>query len=62
MKKPLSLAFLAAGLVLLVFGIQANSSAGSSVSRFFTGTPTHEAMWLLAGAAAAIIIGLGGLS
>ena len=61
MRKPLSLAFLAAGVVLLIFGVQASSSAGSSVSRFLTGAPTHEAMWLLAAAAAAIMIGLGGL-
>jgi hypothetical protein len=61
MKKPISLAFLAAGIVLLIFGVQAASSAGSSVSRFFTGNPTHEAMWLLTSAAVAIIIGLGGL-
>jgi len=61
MKKPISLAFLAAGAVLLILGVQAYSSAGSSVSRLFTGAPTHEATWLLAGAAVAIIVGLGGI-
>ena len=61
MKMPFSLAFLAIGVVLLVFGVQASSSAGSTVSRFFTGAPTHEAMWLLTGAAVAIVVGLGGL-
>ena len=61
MNKALSLAFLTAGAILLVFGLQASSSAGSSVSRFFTGAPTHEAMWLLTSAAVAIVIGLGGL-
>jgi uncharacterized protein DUF3185 len=62
MKKPLSIAFLAAGAVLLFFGIQAESSTGSSVSRFFTGAPTHEAIWLLVSAAVAIVVGLAGLS
>jgi hypothetical protein len=61
MKKPISLAFLAAGIVLLIFGAQAASSTGSSISRFFTGNPTHETMWLLTSAAVAILIGLGGL-
>ena len=60
MRKTLSLACLAAGAVLLFFGLQASSSAGSGVSRFFTGSPTHETMWLLTSAAIAIIIGLGG--
>jgi hypothetical protein len=60
MNKPISLAFLAAGVVLLVFGVQASSSTGSSVSRFFTGAPTHEAIWLLTSASVAIVIGLSG--
>lgn len=61
MKRPLALAFLAAGAVLLFFGAQASDSAGSSVSRFFTGAPTHETAWLLAGGAAAAVVGLAGL-
>lgn len=60
MNRTLSLAFLAAGLVLLILGVQASSSAGSSVSRFFTGAPTHEATWLLTSAAVAVVIGLAG--
>jgi hypothetical protein len=60
MNKPVSLAFLAAGVALLVLGVQASSSTSSSVSRFFTGAPTHEAVWLLTSAAVAIVIGLSG--
>jgi hypothetical protein len=60
MNRLLSLAFLAAGAVLLFLGVQAYTSAGSEVSRFFTGAPTHQATWLLAGAAVAIVVGLAG--
>ena len=60
MNKILSLAFLAAGGVLLLLGAQASSSTGSSVSRFFTGAPTHETTWLLACAAVALVVGLAG--
>jgi hypothetical protein len=61
MKKPFSLACLAAGAVFLILGVQASSSTSSRVSRFFTGAPTHEATWLLAGAAVAIAVGVAGI-
>jgi len=47
MKKPLGIALLAVGIILTIFGISASDSLGSDISRFFTGTPTDKAIWLL---------------
>ena len=59
MNRIMSLALLAGGIVLLVFGISATESFGSDVSRFFTGSPTDKAIWMLIGGIAATVVGLG---
>ena len=61
MNKLISLAILAGGIVLVVFGVAATESFSSDISRFFTGTPTDKAIWMLIGGIVAIIIGLVGL-
>ena len=61
MNKPLSLALLVGGLVLLGYGAGSDDSIGSSVSRFFTGTPTDRTLWLLLGGTIAAIMGAAGL-
>jgi hypothetical protein len=61
MNKLISLAILAGGIVLVIYGVSASNSFSSDVSRFFTGSPTDKTMWLLVGGIAAIIIGLAGL-
>ena len=61
MNKVVSLAFLAAGLLLMVFGVNASKSLGSDVSRFFTGSPTDKAIWMLIGGVVLSIIDLAGL-
>jgi uncharacterized protein DUF3185 len=61
MNKTISLAILAGGILLAVFGIAAVNSTGSDISRFFTGAPTDRAMWMLVGGVVAGIIGLAGL-
>jgi len=61
MNKPVSIALLAVGILLIVFGVSASNSFGSSVSRFFTGSPTDKAIWLLIGGVLASIVGLFGL-
>ncbi len=58
MNNVLGLAVFAAGVVLLIFGLNASHSFSSDVSRFFTGNPTDKSIWLLIGGAAAVIIGL----
>ena len=49
MKKALGIGLLATGIVLTILGLNASDSIGSEVSRFFTGAPTDEAIWLLIG-------------
>ena len=58
MNKIFSLALLVGGLVLVIFGIQATDSFSSDVSRFFTGSPTDKAIWMLIGGIVATIVGL----
>jgi len=57
MNRPLGIALLALGIVLIVFGINASDSVGSDFSRFFTGNPTNHAMWLLVGGVVSLVAG-----
>jgi hypothetical protein len=61
MNKPVSLALLVGGVILMIYGASASDSIGSGFSRLFTGAPTDKAMWLLVGGAVAAVIGLGGV-
>ncbi|MCL4788492.1 MAG: DUF3185 family protein [Verrucomicrobia bacterium] len=58
MNKIVSLALLIGGVVLIIFGIQATNSFSSDVSRFFTGSPTDKAVWMLIGGSIAVVAGL----
>ena len=58
MNKLISLALLAVGVVLMIYGINATNSFGSDVSRFFTGSPTDKAIWMLIGGIVASVAGL----
>ena len=60
MNKSISLAFLVGGIILLVFGVSATNSFSSDVSRFFTGSPTDKAVWMMVGGVILAIIGLVG--
>ena len=57
----ISLAILAVGVVLVIYGVAASESFSSDVSRFFTGSPTEKTIWMLIGGIVAISIGLVGL-
>ena len=61
MNKPLSIAFLAVGILLIIFGVNATNAFSSDVSRFFTGAPTDKAIWMLIGGIVAAVAGLFGL-
>ena len=61
MNKPLSIAFLAVGILLIIFGVNATNAFSSDVSRFFTGAPTDKAIWMLIGGIVAAVVGLFGL-
>lgn len=60
MNKIVSLALLAGGIVLIIFGVNAMNSFSSDVSRFFTGSPTDRAVWMLIGGILAAVVGLAG--
>jgi len=58
MNNAVGIALLAGGIVLLIFGINAANSAGSELSKFFTGNPTDKSMWMIIGGAVATGVGL----
>jgi hypothetical protein len=61
MNKPLSFALLVGGIILVIYGLNASDSVGSSFSRLFTGSPTDKTIWLLVGGIVAVAVGAGGL-
>jgi hypothetical protein len=48
MPKPIALAVLVVGIILLIWGINSANSAGSEVTEAITGSPTDKSMWLIA--------------
>ena len=59
MNRIVAIPLLVGGVVLMIFGINATNSFGSDVSRFFTGSPTDKAIWMLIGGIITTIVGLG---
>ncbi|MBA3684582.1 MAG: DUF3185 family protein [Planctomycetes bacterium] len=57
MKNPIGFVLLAVGVVLLIFGISSAESFSSDVSKFFTGSPTDKAVWMMVGGVAALVAG-----
>ena len=60
MNRIVSLALLIGGIVLMIIGLNATNSFSSDVSRFFTGSPTDKAIWMLIGGIVAAGVGLMG--
>jgi hypothetical protein len=58
MKKIIGIALLAGGIVLLINGIKAHDSVESKVNEVFRGSPSKNAVWLLAGGAACSVAGI----
>jgi hypothetical protein len=58
MNKAMAIALLVGGIILLAFGISASTSFTSDLSRFFTGSPTDKAIWMVIGGAVAAVAGL----
>lgn len=58
MNKIIPIALLVGGIVLTILGMQSMHSFGSDLSRFFTGSPTDKAVWMLLGGVLAVAIGL----
>ena len=47
MNRALGIGLLAAGIILLIWGINATESFSSEMSEMFTGSPTDKAIWLI---------------
>ena len=47
MNRLSSIVLLAAGVILIIWGLNASDSFGSSISRLFTGAPTDRTIWLI---------------
>jgi hypothetical protein len=58
MNIVISVVLLVGGVVLIILGINAMNSFSSDVSRFFTGSPTDKAVWMLIGGLVAAVLGL----
>lgn len=61
MNKPLSIAILVIGVILLIYGISAGDSVASNIKESVTGTPTDKSLWLIIGGVLGIIVGGFGL-
>jgi hypothetical protein len=61
MDKTISLAMLAGGILLVIFGVNASNSLSSDISRVFTDAPTDKAIWMLVGGIVVTVIGVMGL-
>jgi hypothetical protein len=57
MNKPLSIAILVAGVILLAWGLSAGDSLASEAKEVVSGTPTDKSMVLILLGAVGIIVG-----
>jgi hypothetical protein len=58
MNRAIGLALLVAGIVVLIFGIQASQSFTSNLSQTFTGAPTNRSIWMIVVGLVAAIVGI----
>lgn len=61
MPRITSLALLVVGIILLVYGVNASNSFGSSINQAVNGAPTNKAIWLIAGGVLGIVSGAFGI-
>ncbi len=62
MNRFISIAILVAGVVFLIFGINAHDSIASNAKEAITGVPTDKSLWfIILGISGIIVGGLGSL-
>jgi len=61
MSKIPSIALLIAGVILLVYGLNASDSLSSSVTNAVSGTPTDKSIWLIVLGVIGVVAGGAGL-
>lgn len=59
MNRALALGLVGVGAVLLLIGINAADSFASEMSEFFSGTPTHESIWMTVIGVILLAVGIG---
>jgi len=57
MQRIAGIALLAVGIILALWGVNASHSAGSSISKLFTGAPTDKSIFLVVGGVVVAIAG-----
>jgi len=57
MNKPVSIALLVIGIVLLVYGLNAGDSIASEAKEVVTGTPTDKSLFLIIAGIVGIVVG-----
>lgn len=62
MSKIPYIAILVAGIILLVYGLQASNSVTSSVTQAVNGAPTNKTIWLIVLGVIGILSGGAGLA
>lgn len=61
MNNAVSLALLAAGTMLTIFGANEMNSFASDMSRMFTGAATDRSIWTVIAGVVLVVLGLTGL-
>jgi hypothetical protein len=61
MSKIPSIAILVAGIILLVYGLEASNSFTSSVTQAVNGAPTNKSIWLIVLGVIGVLSGGAGL-
>jgi hypothetical protein len=57
MSKPVSIALLIIGIVLLAYGLSAGDSLASEAKEAVTGTPTDKSLYLIIAGIIGIVVG-----
>lgn len=58
MRLLMGVALAVLGVVLVIYGLDANDSIGSRLSKAFTGSPTDKTIWLLVGGVVSLVAGV----
>ncbi len=58
MNKTLAIVLLVGGIILLVFGYNAEHSTSSAFSQIFTGSPSNKAIWMIVAGTIAVVVGI----
>jgi hypothetical protein len=58
MTKPVGIALLVLGVILLVVGFNESNSFASDVNRVFNNAPTDRAMWFMIGGGVSAVLGV----